>query len=110
MSDKPVAAGKSSFDLVDTKKTIAIIDAKPNSIFLDLACGIGKYSLEIAKKIGGNGIVYAVDLWHEGIDSLGQEIDLKNIKNIKTILADITNELPLSENSIDSCLIATTLI
>jgi len=109
MSDKPVAAGKSSFDLIDTEKAFAIIDVKPNSTFLDLACGIGEYSIEISNNIGEKGIVYAVDLWQEGIDALNQEIGIKSIKNIKTILADIRNKLPLEENSIDSCLMATIL-
>ncbi|MEE8329934.1 MAG: class I SAM-dependent methyltransferase [Thermodesulfovibrionia bacterium] len=109
MSDKPVAAGKSSFDLIDTEKVFAIIDVKPNSSFLDLACGIGKYSIEIAKNIGKKGTVYAVDLWQDGIEALNQEISRKSIKNIKTILADISNKLPLEENSIDSCLMATIL-
>ena len=107
MNSKPVAAGKSSFDLIDTKKTFEIIEVKPNSTFLDLACGIGKYSVKIAQNLGEKGVVYAVDLWQEGIDALKKEIERKSIKNIKTILADISKKLPLEENSIDSCLMAT---
>jgi ubiquinone/menaquinone biosynthesis C-methylase UbiE len=107
LSDKPVAAGKSSFDLIDTEKTFAIIDVKPDSSFLDLACGSGNYSIAIAIQIGEKGTVYAVDLWQEGIEALKQAINIKGIKNIKTILADISKELPLEGSSIDSCLMAT---
>ena len=107
MDVKPVAAGKSSFDLIDTKKTFAIIEVKPHSTFLDLACGTGNYSVKIAQNIGEKGVVYAIDLWQEGIEVLKKEIDRKNIKNIKTILADITKKMPLEGNSIDSCLMAT---
>ena len=107
MSDKPVAAGKSSFDLIDTEKTFAIIDVMPDSGFLDMACGIGKYSTEIANKIGNKGTVYAVDLWQKGIEALKQEINIRDIKNIKAILADISKKLPLEDSSIDSCLMAT---
>ena len=109
MSEKPVAAGKSSFDLIDTVKTFELMDIKPGSCFLDLACGVGKYSIEIADKIGNTGTVYAVDLWQEGIEALKQEIKSKNIKNINAILADISKKLPLEESSIDSCLMATIL-
>jgi len=109
MSDKPVAAGKSSFDLIDTEKAFAIMDVKPNSSVLDLACGIGKYSIEIAHGIGEKGSVYAVDLWQEGLEALDLEIDQRSIKNIKTILADIRQKLPLEEDSVDSCLMATIL-
>ncbi len=55
MSDKPVAAGKSSFDLIDTEKAFALMAPMPGSKFLDLACGIGRYSMEIARKIGEKG-------------------------------------------------------
>lgn len=107
MSGKPVAAGKSSFDLIDTDKVFALMDVKPDSSFLDLACGTGKYSVEIAKNIGAKGSVYAVDLWQEGIEALNLEIATKQILNIKTILADISDTLPLEDDSIDSCLLAT---
>jgi ubiquinone/menaquinone biosynthesis C-methylase UbiE len=109
MNDKPVAAGRSSFDLIDAEKAFAVIDVKPDSRFLDLACGIGAYSIEIANTIGEKGIVYAVDLWQEGIDALNREIDKRGIRNIRPIVADIRKKLPIEENSIDSCLLATIL-
>lgn len=109
MSKKPVAAGKSSFDLIDAEKTFAMIDVNPHSTFLDLACGVGRYSIAIAKSIGERGTVYAVDLWQEGIEALDQEISTKNIQNIQTVLADISKELPFKKGSIDSCLMATIL-
>ena len=86
MSDKPVAAGKSSFDLIDVEKAFTIMNLKPDLVFLDLACGVGKYSIEIARNIGEKGTVYAVDLWEEGIEALNQEISVTGIKNIKTII------------------------
>lgn len=109
MSHKPVAAGKSSFDLIDTETALAIIDIKPDSSFLDMACGIGNYCLEIAKHIGDKGTIYAVDLWAEGIATLDNRVSVEGIGNIKTIVADITARLPFEENSIDSCLMATIL-
>ncbi|MHB8910629.1 MAG: class I SAM-dependent methyltransferase [Syntrophales bacterium] len=109
MSDKPVAAGKSSFDLVDAEKVFTMIDAKPGSNFLDLACGFGHYSIEVSSIIGEKGIVYAVDLWQAGIDALKREITKRGIKNIKPIVADIRTKLPIEERSIDSGLLATIL-
>jgi ubiquinone/menaquinone biosynthesis C-methylase UbiE len=109
MSGKPVAAGKSSFDLIDVETTMAVMDVKPGSIFLDLACGVGNYTFEIAKLINEEGTVYAVDLWAEGIDVLNRLIEVKGITNIKPICADITGKLPLEEDSVDACLMATIL-
>ncbi|MHB9099066.1 MAG: class I SAM-dependent methyltransferase, partial [Syntrophales bacterium] len=99
MSDKPVAAGKSSFDLIDREKVFAMIDVKPDSRFLDLACGFGHYSIEVSTRIGEKGIVYAVDLWQEGIDALTREMGKRGIKNIKPIVADMRNKLPIEESS-----------
>lgn len=107
MADKPVAAGKSSFDLIDQDKVLAILAVRPDSSFLDLACGTGRYSVAIAKHLGAEGQVYAVDLWPEGIESLNNEIAASNIRNIKTLLADISQKLPLAADSIDVCLLAT---
>ena len=109
MSDKPVAAGKSSFDLIDKEDTFAIIDIQVHSNFLDMACGVGNYCTEIAHLIGEKGTVYAVDLWQEGIAALDQKISVRGIENIKTIVADITARLPVEKDSIDSCLMATIL-
>jgi len=109
MSKEPVAAGKSSYDLIDTEKTFEMIGVKPGSSFLDLGCGAGKYSIRIAKDIGPEGTVYAVDLWQEGIDSLRKEADETGMRNMRTIVADICRKLPLDEGSIDSCLMATIL-
>jgi len=107
MSHKPVAAGKSSFDVIDTARTLALLDVRPRSTCVDLACGVGNYSLEIAKIIGNTGRMYAVDLWQEGIAMLDQKIDKSGIQNIETIVADICKPLPFESNSIDSCLMAT---
>jgi ubiquinone/menaquinone biosynthesis C-methylase UbiE len=57
MGKNSVAAGKSSFDLINRNKVFSFLDIKANSSFLDLACGIGKYSVDIAKIIGKEGIV-----------------------------------------------------
>jgi ubiquinone/menaquinone biosynthesis C-methylase UbiE len=109
MSDKPVAAGKSSFDLIDAEKAFTLIDVKHDSRFLDLACGFGHYSIEASTRIGGTGVVYAVDLWPGGIDALKREMGKRGIENIKPIVADMRNRLPIEESSIDSCLLATIL-
>jgi ubiquinone/menaquinone biosynthesis C-methylase UbiE len=84
MGHKPVAAGKSSFDLVDREAAFA-------------------------ERIGARGTVYAVDLWEEGIAALDREIRHQGIENIKTLVANISDTLPLAGESFDACLIATVL-
>lgn len=107
--DKPPAAGKSSFDLIDKEKALALMDVQPDWRFADLACGPGDYSIEIARRVGEAGIVFAVDLWREGIDALGRLIAARGIGNIETVWADIRSRLPFEDRSIDACLLATIL-
>ena len=106
MSGKPVAAGKSSFELIDQSKALGLIAATAGSRVVDLACGLGRYSLAIAPRVGQSGLVYAVDLWPEGIASLRREIAERGITNIRPIVADIRSRLPIDEGSIDACLLA----
>lgn len=109
MNEKPVAAGKSSFDLIDPAMVLATMDVRPNTIFLDLACGAGKYSIAVAREKGECVKIYAVDLWKDGLEELQREITRINIFNIEPILADISRRLPFADNSVDSCLMATIL-
>lgn len=109
MTEKPAAAGKSSFDLIDREKFFARLQLTPTTVFLDLASGAGRYSLEVAKMLAGSGEVHAVDLWAEGIDILNEKIREQHLTNIHTVIADITKPLPLTGALYDICLLATVL-
>ena len=73
---EPKGAGKSSFELINsdilTDILTDMLPAKPGSVVLDLACGKGIYSLFLSEVVGESGLVYAVDLWKEGIELLGK--------------------------------------
>ncbi len=68
MAEKTIAAGKSSFYLIDSYKLFSELSLKEDTSFLDLVCGRGAYSIAASGYIGEKGIIYAVDLWKEGID------------------------------------------
>ena len=106
---KPKGAGKSSFEWIDPDILMDVLPVKSGSIVLDLACGKGAYSLFLSEIVGENGLVYAVDLWKEGLLILEDQIEAKNIKNIMTLLADATKETEIDEYSVDLCLMATVL-
>ena len=109
MSDKPVAAGKSSFGLVDSPKLIAALDIAPGTIFLDLACGAGAYSLALADRFGPSGTLHAVDLWKGGIEALKLEVHDRRIDTIFAEIADVSEHIPLDDGIVDLCLMATVL-
>ena len=106
---KPTGAGKSSFGLIDSAKFFRELDLKKGATFLDVACGWGAYSLAAADIIGKDGQVYAVDLWEEGILSLRKEAVSKGVQNIATFVSDVAQNIPVENDCVDVCLMATVL-
>lgn len=105
----PKGAGKSSFGLIDTDSLSEVLPVKNGSVVLDLACGKGLYSIFLSEMVGDTGLVYALDLWEEGIQALGKEIEEKNITNILPLRNDAVKEIKVDEYSVDLCLMATVL-
>ncbi len=106
---KPKGAGKSSFELIDSDKLKDMLPPEPGSTVLDLACGKGIYSIFLSKIVGEEGLVYAVDLWEEGLQILDKKIEEKNITNILPLLDDATENIEIDDYSVDICLMATVL-
>lgn len=109
MKDKPIAAGSSSFDLVDAEKVFAELALTEGMAFLDVACGRGAYSLAASPQVGPEGHVYAVDLWEEGIAALQEELASRGVPNVSACVADVSRHIPVPDQSIDACLLATVL-
>jgi ubiquinone/menaquinone biosynthesis C-methylase UbiE len=109
MHHTPIAAGGSSFDLIDSEKLFREIQLHAGMTFLDVACGYGFYSLAASKYVGETGIVYPIDLWQNGIDHLSNQIKEKKIKNIQPVLADARKKIPAKNSSVDICLLSTVL-
>lgn len=107
--EKPLGAGRSSFELVVPGMVFGELLLKRGSTFLDMACGRGEYAMAASKIIGDEGVIYAVDLWEEGIASLLKQTAAEGIKNIKAIVADVGKRIPVDDESVDVCLMATVL-
>jgi 23S rRNA U2552 (ribose-2'-O)-methylase RlmE/FtsJ len=100
----PKGAGKSSFDLIDLKKNSDVLPVKPGSVVLDLACGRGDYSVYFSEIVGEQGLVYALDLWEEGIKLLEKRIEKQNITNIMTLISDAARQIEIDDYCVDTCL------
>jgi ubiquinone/menaquinone biosynthesis C-methylase UbiE len=109
MSEHPIAAGKSSFDLVDPQKVFAELNLQPDSILLDVACGIGNYAVAAAEFVGEHGMIHAVDLWAEGIATLRARARELGLSRLRAEVADVGRHLPLADASVDVALLATVL-
>lgn len=109
MENKPVAAGKSSFDLIDQDLALSRIVSETATVYADLACGAGRYSLALAERVGPDAAIHALDLWPDGLAQLNEAAAKRSLKNIRTQLADLTKPLPLEDGSVQVCLMATAL-
>jgi len=109
LKEKPQGAGGSSFQLIDAEKVLGKLHLEKGNILLDLACGQGEYAIEFSKIVGKEGLIYAVDLWDENIVQLRKESSAAGIKNIKAIVADVSKVMPIGNDSVDVCLMATVL-
>ncbi len=109
MPHKPIAAGKSSFDLIDFATFLSTVDLDGEIVFLDVACGVGNYAIEIARQITASGKVYAFDLWEQGIVKLKLKAGSLGLNNIQAEVCDVSEKIPLGDHAVDVCLMATVL-
>jgi ubiquinone/menaquinone biosynthesis C-methylase UbiE len=109
MEDKtPTAAGISSYDLIDEPRFWHAMAVSPGITALDVGCGTGRCTLKLAEAVGPQGRVIAVDLWGEGIERLHATAEAAKMDWIDARVAD-ARKLPLPDDSIDLCLMATVL-
>jgi ubiquinone/menaquinone biosynthesis C-methylase UbiE len=107
-SPKLPGVGKSSYDLIDPGTLWAELNLPQGITFLDLGCGRGNYSLAVANLIGPAGVVYAVDLWDEGIASLKERAAREGRVNLQPLVAP-AGRVPMESRSVDVGFMATVL-
>ncbi len=74
-------------------------------------CGAGYFTFPLAKRVGKEGIVYALDILKQKIDNLKSQANLWGLKNITTIKTnlEIGKSSQLKEESIDWVIIVNVL-
>jgi ubiquinone/menaquinone biosynthesis C-methylase UbiE len=106
-TSKPIAAGKSSYDLIDADRFWRLMALQNTTVLLDLGCGVGNYALPAARIIGPRGVVYALDAWADGIAALRESAADRRLTMLRPVVADISEPLPLTPASVDVVLLAT---
>lgn len=101
--------GKTSRDILNGEEVIESTGLKNGDVFLDAGCGDGYISLKASTVVGESGKVYALDVYPESIETVRNEIENKEIKNVVAVLADMTINIPLDKDSIDTVLMANVL-
>jgi len=103
--ERHVHSGHSSADLVDVGEAIAFSGIGPGDSILDLGCSIGDYSIAASKAVGNAGIVFSLDIHEGSIKVLKDRIKENGLKNIRVVQADMTQNIPLGDGTIDRLLL-----
>lgn len=83
----------------EARKAWEIAEFGPGQTILDLGCGPGFCSTELAYLVGNEGKVIGIDLSQKYIDFLGQQAEIHGL-NIDAICASF-DEMDLKDNSLD---------
>ena len=72
------------------RKTLVELGLKEGVIFADLGCGYGTFAIAAAKVVGKKGCVYAIDIDAMMLRVVAKRASEERMKNVVTILADIS--------------------
>jgi ubiquinone/menaquinone biosynthesis C-methylase UbiE len=61
---------------------------------LDYGCGIGSYSIPLAKAVGNSGRVYALDIHPIAVERVRKRAKKDGLTNIETIQSDLATGIP----------------
>jgi ubiquinone/menaquinone biosynthesis C-methylase UbiE len=70
----------------DCRMLLGALGVRPGQIICDLGCGNGFYTLELARRVGPRGTVYAVDVQPEMLQMLVRNAAEAKLRNIRPVL------------------------
>jgi len=86
-------------------KTLQGIGIKSGQSILDFGCGLGTYTIPVAKIVGKEGEVYALDKDKNALDSLMKKAELGRLKNIRKMATSGELRIALPDESVDVSLL-----
>ena len=88
----------------DCRMLVEALRIKPGQVLCDMGCGNGFYTLELARRVGPRGVVYAVDVQPEMLHMLAERLAREGIRNVRPILGTpIDPRLPEGELDLVLC-------
>jgi SAM-dependent methyltransferase len=93
-------------DRADWTKPDVIMDAlgiADGSVVADLGAGGGWFTVQLARRVGPNGLVYAQDIQPQMIEAINRRVQLEALTNVRTVLGTPTD--PRLPHGLDAVLI-----
>jgi len=88
-------------------RVMDILGITPGKTVADIGAGSGWFTVRAARRVGGSGMVYAVDINPESIRYVNDRAQKEQLRNVKTILGKADNPL-LPAAAIDCVLLLKT--
>jgi len=82
-NDSP-AESSYAIKFINPPAVVDLLDLEAGIVVADFGCGSGYFSLPIAKKIGENGVVYALDILPHSLETVESQAKTAGITNIIT--------------------------
>jgi ubiquinone/menaquinone biosynthesis C-methylase UbiE len=81
----------------DCRQLLDALAVEPGQSICDMGCGNGFYTLELARRVGPRGVVYAVDIQPEMLRMLAERAATAGLANIRPVLGTpIDPRLPVA--------------
>jgi ubiquinone/menaquinone biosynthesis C-methylase UbiE len=74
-----------------SRQLVAALGLKPGDVVADLGCGTGYYTRPLARTVGTNGLVYAVDIQPEMLQILTNKLAAEGLPNVRAVLGSATD-------------------
>jgi ubiquinone/menaquinone biosynthesis C-methylase UbiE len=94
-------------DRLQINRVMDILGVAPGKAVADIGAGSGWFTVRAARRVGGSGLIYAIDINPEAIRYIGERARKEQLQNVKTILSKADNPL-LPANSVDAVLLLKT--
>ena len=94
-------------DRLQINRVMDILGIAAGHAVADIGAGSGWFTVRAARRVGGSGLVYAVDINPEAIRYVGERARKEQLQNVKTILSNADNP-GLPANSVDAVLLLKT--
>jgi len=92
---------------LQVNRVMDILGITSGKTVADIGAGSGWFTMQAARRVGGGGVVYAVDINPEAIRYIADRAQKEQLHNVKTILGKADNPL-LPAASVDSVLLLKT--
>lgn len=95
----------------DPEKNVPYFGLTEGARVADFGAGSGAYTLEMAKRVGSSGMVYAVEVQKDLLERLARELKAQHRHNVKVLWGDVdkVGGSKLSDGLLDAVLLANLL-